>query len=171
MARLVGHEGLINTPGYERNGYPTDGSATEWINRTGRWSLIDEAKFYPASIAKVEANLAGAHEAVEALRGGGNYSGETVAIASREHDLSSGHTRTAVATWSGICGQVVATIYDMVVEIYHELLFSDLQATLFADICVGGWVALCCERAQPSTRSRASRIGFAMVTRSPSARR
>ena len=133
VARLVGHEGLIEFLGYERNGYPTDGSATEWINRTGRWSLIDEAKFYPASIAKVEANLAGAHEAVEALRGGGNYSGETVAIASREHDLRIGSHTTAVATWSGICGQVVATIYDMVVEIYHELLFSDLQATLFAD--------------------------------------
>jgi hypothetical protein len=34
---------------------------------------------------------------------------------------------------SGICGQVVATVYDMVAQIYHELLFSELQATLFAD--------------------------------------
>ncbi|MDG4666057.1 hypothetical protein [Mycobacterium sp. 236(2023)] len=44
-----------------------------------------------------------------------------------------GHEGLTVATWSGICGQVVATIYDMVMEIYHALLFSELQATLFAD--------------------------------------
>lgn len=34
---------------------------------------------------------------------------------------------------SGVCGQVLATVYDMVAEIYHELLFSELQANLFAE--------------------------------------
>lgn len=133
VARLVGHEGLNEFLGHERKGYPTDGSANEWIDRTGRWSLQEEGKFYPASIANVEALIAAAHEAVEALRGGGNYSGDAALLASREHDQRIGSHTTAAATWSGIRGQVVATIYDMVVEIYHELLFSELQATLFAD--------------------------------------
>jgi hypothetical protein len=134
VARLVGHQDLIDFLGYELNGYPTDGSAGgEWIDRSGRWSSTEEKKYYTVSIAKVEASLVGAHEAVEALRGGGNYSGDYVAIASREHDQRILQYTNVVATWSGICGQVVATIYEVVVEIYHELLFSELQATLFAD--------------------------------------
>ena len=36
-----------------------------------------------------------------------------------------------IATNGGICKQVVATIYSLVAEVYHELLFSDLQVTLF----------------------------------------
>ena len=40
VARLVGHEGLIEFLGYERNGYPTDGSATTSVTTaTGATSL------------------------------------------------------------------------------------------------------------------------------------
>jgi hypothetical protein len=133
VARLVGYEALTEFLGHERNGYPLDGSANEWVGRAGRWSSGDDGTFFPQSIAKVDAHLAGAYESLEALRGGGNYSGEYVAIAAREHDQRITSATSVVATWSGISGQVVATIYDMVVEIYHELLFSELQATLFAD--------------------------------------
>lgn len=134
VARLVGHEDLIEFLGYERNGYPLDGgTAGKWIDRAGRRAVGADGKFYQHSIAKIEANLAGAHEALEALRGGGNYSGEYVAIAAREHDQRISATMGSIGTWSGISGQVVATVYDMVAEIYHELLFSELQATLFAD--------------------------------------
>ncbi|WP_234784644.1 hypothetical protein [Mycolicibacter heraklionensis] len=133
LARLVGHEALAEFLYYERNGYPSDGSANEWVGRAGRWSIDTEGKFFFQPIAKVEANRAGAQESLEALRGGGNYSGDHVAIAAREHDQRIISARTAIAALSGICGQVVATIYDMVVEIYHELLFSELQATLFAE--------------------------------------
>ena len=132
VARLVGHEELTTFLGYERNGYPTDGTATDWIGRAGRWSG-DEDKFYPGSISQIEATLDAGNQAVTALQGGGNYSGDYITIASREHDNRiAGHARNA-GTMSGICGQVVATVYDMVAEIYHELLFSELQATLFAD--------------------------------------
>ena len=133
VARLVGHEELIEFLRYERSGYPLDGTANEWIDRTGRWSSQEESKFYPLSIAKVEAQIAAAQQAVEALQGGGNYSGDAALLASREHDTRIGSHTTAAATWSGISGQVIATVYEMVVEIYHELLFSELQATLFAD--------------------------------------
>lgn len=69
---------------------------------------------------------------MEALRGGGNYSGERASIAGREHDKKiSGHA-DVLGTLDAICGQVVATTYDMVVEVYHELMLSELQGTLFA---------------------------------------
>ena len=133
IARLIGHEDLTTFLGYERNGYPTDGTATDWIGRAGRWSGGDEDKFYPESISKVEATLDAANQAVTAMQGGGNYSGEYITVASREHDNRIARQARDAGTMSGICGQVVATVYDMVAEIYHELLFSELQATLFAD--------------------------------------
>ncbi|GCD88202.1 hypothetical protein [Nocardioides sp. LS1] len=131
LARLVGHEDLTTFLGYERNGYPTDGTATAWIGRAGRWT-DDEDKFYPKSISKIEANLDAANQSVNAMQGGGNYSGDYALVASRDHDTRIASHANLAGTLSGICGQVVATVYDMVAEIYHELLFSELQATLFA---------------------------------------
>ncbi len=81
----------------------------------------------------MEANLEAAQEAIKAMRGGGNYSGDYITIAAREHDGRISGQANVASTWSGICGQVAATVYDMVAEIYHELLFSELQAALFAD--------------------------------------
>lgn len=133
VARLVGHEELIDFLGFERNGYPTDPSPREWITKAGRRAPNDDKKFYAMSIAKIEASLAASQVAIEALRGGGNYSGEAAYIASRDHDLRIEARAADISMWSGICGQVVATVYDLVMEVYHELLFSELQAALFAD--------------------------------------
>jgi hypothetical protein len=133
IARLVGHAELMEFLGYERNGYPTDRSATVWIERAGRLADKEKGTFYSQSIAKVEAQIESAHGAIDAMRSGGNYSGDMIAIAAREHDHRIMGYANNLGTWTGICGQVVATIYDMVAEIYHELLFSELQASLFAD--------------------------------------
>lgn len=133
VARLVGQEELIELLGFERKGYPTDGSAFKWIEKTGRWSDQKAEKFFPLSISKIEALLASSQEAIEALQGGGNYSGDYALVASEKHDNRIAFHAGQVAQWSGICGQIVATIYDLVMEIYHELLFSELQASLFAD--------------------------------------
>lgn len=129
LARLAGHDELTEFLACERNGYT--GSEAKWIKRAGRSAA--EGKYYNASIAKVEANLEAAHEAINAMRGGGNYSGDYITVASRQHDDRIASQASTVGIWSGIAGQVVAATYDMVSEIYHELLFSELQATLFAD--------------------------------------
>ncbi|MFG2737937.1 hypothetical protein ACGFX7_24330 [Streptomyces harbinensis] len=133
LARLVGHTELAEFLGFERNGYPTDGSAEPWIGRAGRWADNEKKTFYTSSIAKVEARVESAQQAVDAMRGGGNYSGEYALLASRNHDERILQSSTVVGTWAGICGQVVAVVYDVITEIYHELLFSELQASLFAD--------------------------------------
>lgn len=133
VARLVGHEELLEFVGFERNGYPSDSSARRWIHKAGRRSPQGGDKFVAISIPKIEAHLAASQQAIEALRGGGNYSGDYILPASRDHDARIGAHASNIGTWSGICGQVVATAYDLVLEIYHELLFSELQASLFAD--------------------------------------
>ncbi|QAY64838.1 hypothetical protein ET495_09860 [Xylanimonas allomyrinae] len=134
LARLVNHEELMEFLRLERDGYSGAGAAANmWIGRAGRWADADDGKFYPMPLAKVEGMLDASREALQTLRGGGNYSGESVVIAAREHDQKVGAHARAIATFSGITGQVVATVYTAVVEIYHELLFSELQATLFGD--------------------------------------
>ncbi|MGX1513824.1 AbiTii domain-containing protein [Streptomyces collinus] len=133
LARLVGHTELTEFLGFERNGYPTDGSASAWIGRAGRWADKEKKTFYTMSIAKVEGRVESAQQAIDALRGGGNYSGDMLIPASRDHDSRILQSSNNFGTWIGICGQIVATVYDMITEIYHELLFSELQASLFAD--------------------------------------
>jgi hypothetical protein len=81
----------------------------------------------------MEAQAESNRRAIDAMQGGGNYSGDMALVASGNHDGRILNLASAVSTKNGICGQVVATVYDMVTEIYHELLFSELQASLFAD--------------------------------------
>lgn len=133
LARLVGHTELTEFLGLERSGYTTARSTDVWIGRAGRWADKEESTRYTESIAKVEARVESVQQALEALRGGGNYSGDGIVTASRDHDTRIIQLSSALGTWTGICAQVVAAIYDVVAEIYHELLFSELQASLFAD--------------------------------------
>ncbi|MFF3624941.1 hypothetical protein [Streptomyces sp. NPDC002467] len=133
LARLVGHTELTEFLGFERNGYPAAGAPQAWIERAGRWSDNEKKTFHISSIAKVEAMVESSRQAIDAMRGGGNYSGDNALLASRGHDERILASSVAVSKWTGICGQVTATVYDMVAEIYHELLFSELQASLFAD--------------------------------------
>ncbi|MEV6012714.1 hypothetical protein AB0M29_38770 [Streptomyces sp. NPDC051976] len=133
LARLVGHTELTEFLGFERDGYPSDGSAAAWIERAGRWAEQEKKTFYTLSIAKVEAQAEAFQQAIDALRGGGNYSGDKALLASCDHDTRIVQSSANLGVWTGICGQVVATVYGMVTEIYHELLFSQLQASLFGD--------------------------------------
>lgn len=132
LARLVGHGQLTEFLGWERDGYHGDGSDKHWIGRAGRWSSDDKEKFYPAPLVKIESAIDAARQALQTLSGGGNYSGEHASIAAREHDQKINAHSKVLGTYSGISSQVVSTVYGMVAEIYHELLFSELQATLFA---------------------------------------
>jgi AbiTii len=135
LARLVGQDDLLTFLKLEREGYPTDGSVNGWIGRADRWDPEGktEGVFYPAPLSRIEATLQGQQGAIEALKGGGNYSGEYASIAGREHDQKITALARSIGTLSSICGAVVSTVYGLAMDTYHELLFSDLQATLFAD--------------------------------------
>lgn len=134
VARLVNHDDLLTVLRYEREGYPLDGSANEWISRTDRW--IDKAKLtcHPAPLTRIEAIVEETRNAVDALKSGGNYSGEWASIAAREHDQKILANSQAVGELAAISGAVVSLVYGTVTEIYHELMFSELQASLFATV-------------------------------------
>jgi hypothetical protein len=130
LARLVGHTDLSEFLELERNGYQ-GANSSKWIDRAGR--SMEENKFRPTPLAQIEASVRATEQALDALRGGGNYSGDYIITAGRNHDDKIVVNSRNLAQLAGITGQVVSTIYEMVVEIYHELLFSELQATLFED--------------------------------------
>lgn len=134
VARLTGHDDLLTFITLERDGYETAAGMQAhavWIDRAGRRS--DAMHYYTAPLSKIEANVESSRETLKSLQGGGRYSGEWVTIAAREHDEKITATSGMLALMSAICKKVVATIYDLIVEIYHELLFSELQASLFSD--------------------------------------
>lgn len=131
LARILGHEDLLAFLALERNGYSGGPAERPWVDRAGR--RAEDDKFWPMPLTTVEANLVAAREALEALRGGGNYSGDYASVAAREHDAKVAAYSKTLGLWSAICAQVVSTVYDLTAEAYHELLFSELQATLFAD--------------------------------------
>lgn len=130
LARLVGHEDLQEFLALERDGYPD--ATSRWVKKAGRLSDLKDDTYYPAPITKIEALRNSSAQAIEALSGGGNYSGNYALVAGREHDKKISNHAASLGTLEAVCGQVVATVYDMVVDIYHELMFSELQASLFA---------------------------------------
>ncbi|MBF6138370.1 hypothetical protein IU501_35960 [Nocardia otitidiscaviarum] len=132
VARLVGHDDLQTFLQFEREGYPSDGTAREWIRRADRQNRGDDT-FYPVPLTRIEATVESAQAAIDALKGGGNYSGEYASIAGREHDEKIVGLAQQIGPLAAISGAVASTIYSFVMEIYHELLFSELQAALFAD--------------------------------------
>lgn len=132
LARLVGHDELQTFLRYEREGYPSSAYNDPWVERAGRKGA--EGEWWSAPLSHIEAAIESSESAITALRGGGNYSGEFASVAAREHDHKIVQYANQTAPLSSICGAVVSTTYSLVTEIYHELLFSELQSTLFATV-------------------------------------
>lgn len=133
VARLTNQDELLEFLDLERSGYASDPVNWYWVKRTGRESKDKEGHYYPHSVIEVEAQLESARSSIQALSSGGNYSGDYIAIAAREHDDRIAAQARFAAILSTISGQVVSIVYDMVLDIYHELLFSQLQASLFSE--------------------------------------
>ncbi|WP_210769328.1 hypothetical protein [Occultella kanbiaonis] len=156
LARLTGHEYLNTLVTLERDGYK--GSAPEeWVRRTGRIAEEKEDGKYTLwtySIGEVEAQIRSAEGALQALRGGGNYSGDYIITASGNHDGKIQGAAATLRTVSAIRAAVIAAVYGYVTEIYHELLFSELQESLFSatQIAVDGALRTSRSRSTPKNR-------------------
>lgn len=136
LARLVGHDDLQEFLAFERNGYAGSGWA-KWAESAGRRippkkNDGGDPKYRVDPLAAIESTVTSSQQAIDALHGGGNYSGEMAFVSSRDHDNRIASHALLVSRGTSICKQVISTVYELLVEIYHELLFSELQATLFA---------------------------------------
>ena len=133
LARLMRDDVAQQWLGFEINGVPGTPEGRVWMTRARRWTDKAENKGYWAPAAELEAVRAGSESAVAALAGSVSLSGDLIALALRERSqLITVHTRTAT-TMSKVLASIDAQIYRYAGDVYAELQFSELQASLFED--------------------------------------
>ncbi len=129
LVRLVPNDEFADFLRFEREGYPLDGSDAEWLRRAGRESGDD--KYFYVPLSKIVANAESAKARLEADGGSRSFSGEMLALASREHDAHLSQLASDYGKMQGVATQVMTTVYDQVSAMNHELRFSTTQESLF----------------------------------------
>lgn len=131
LARLLEDDEAHTWIDFELRGYPNDGSKIEqtWLRRMGRLSSDGKGYFIP--LARVAAEADGQEQRLAAA-GGMSLSGEMLIPATREHHQLLGRTAQAMSLFTSIEGNVIAAIYEFASASFYTLLFSGLQADLFA---------------------------------------
>lgn len=131
LARLTRDDAAQEWLGFEISGVPNTPRGREWMSQTRRWANKEEGKGYWGPCAELEAVHAGAEAARAALAGDVSLSGDLVALAMRERSASlNGHTNTAT-TMAKVLAAIDARVYAYASDIYAELRFSQIQASLF----------------------------------------
>jgi len=133
VARLVGHDELTAFLALEQSGYAGQKQVAAWVTLAGRWIDDKQEKYYSASLATIYAQCESSRLALQTMQGGVSFSGEWANVSSGRHYTAVNNSKSELARYSGICQQVTASVYQLVTTIYHELLFSSLQAGLFAE--------------------------------------
>lgn len=131
LARLLEDDEARIWINYELHGYPNDGSAVEaaYLRRMGR--LKEDGAGYFIPLARIAAEADGQEQRL-AASGGMSLSGDMLIPATREHHQVLGRTAQALSLFRSIEGNVIAVIYEFASTSFYALLFSGLQADLFA---------------------------------------
>ena len=112
LVRLVPNDEFADFLRFEREGYPLDGSDTEWLRRAGR--KTDDDKYFYVPLSKIVANAESARARLEADGGSRSFAGEMIALASREHDGHLSQQANAYGKMQAVATQVMTTVYDQV---------------------------------------------------------
>ena len=131
LARLVRDEEAQVWLGYELYGYPNDSSADTEISLAGRWSDADKGIAFRVPLARLLAVADAEQSKLQAMQVS-SFGGDRAFVAVREHQTALNRTSERLGRLRGVVGSVISMIHAWVTRIYHELLFSDLQAELFA---------------------------------------
>ncbi|WP_157358676.1 hypothetical protein [Amycolatopsis sp. ATCC 39116] len=132
LARLVRDYEAQEWLNFEISGVPSTDKGTEWMTRAGRWSDRSEGKGYWLSLLALESHKESTELAISAMSNG-NLSGDMVVIASRERMKNITQSANTAAMIGRVLAQVESHVYDFASRTYYELMFSELQASLFED--------------------------------------
>ncbi|MFI5563350.1 hypothetical protein ACIA2T_29050 [Amycolatopsis japonica] len=132
LARLSRNSEAQVWLGYEINGVPKTSDGRAWMDKTGRWDKQEEEVGYLLSAPALEAHRSSAASVISVMDST-SLSGEWVLVANRDRIQNINSYARVVSTVGAILAQVEALIYEFVSETYHELMFSELQASLFED--------------------------------------
>jgi hypothetical protein len=133
LARLLGDSTQTTWLNYESSGYPNDPKADPFITATYRWVDVEKRQAYWSGAAQIDALAGAVEQQLTGLRVP-DVSGELAALTIREVR----ENRTAIANQLAQLNIVVAAIkanaHTVVLGWYHELLFAQRQADLFATV-------------------------------------
>jgi AbiTii len=132
LARLMRDEEAQRWLGYEIEGVPGDAGGKAWMSQTKRWTNQDEGLGYWMPASQLEATRAGA-EAARAAQTGVSLSGDMLFPIMRERSATIASYTAEATAMSKILGAVEARVYRYASDMYSELQFSEIQASLFEE--------------------------------------
>jgi hypothetical protein len=132
LARLMGDEEAQRWLGYEIEGVPNTAEGRAWMTQAKRWTNQNDGRGYWTPAGDLEATRAGA-EASRAALTGINLSGDMLYPIMRELSGNIASYTSQATKMSKILGAVDARVYRYASDVYAELQFSEIQASLFEE--------------------------------------
>ena len=133
LARLMRDDAAQEWLGFEINGVPATTEGIEWMSRTRRWTDVEAKEGYWMPAAEIDAVRASNEAGLAALSGSVSLSGDFVATAMRERSgLMVAHTNN-IQAMSKVLAAIDAQVYQYASDMYAELQFSEMQASLFEE--------------------------------------
>jgi hypothetical protein len=143
LARLMRDDAAQEWLGFEINGVPSSDKGMQWMTRTRRWTNKEEKEGYWAPAASLEAIRDASQGALNAFSGGVSLSGDYVTIAMRERNGQINQHTNNVSKMEQVLSAIDARLYGYASDVYAELRFSEIQASLFEQsrVAVDGTLA------------------------------
>lgn len=131
LARLMQDDTAQEWLRFEIEGVPNSARGREWMTRARRWTDEEATRGYWAPAAELEAILEGSRSSAAQLAGDVSLSGDYITIAMRERSqLITSHNKNATSM-AKVLAAIDAQIYRYAGDVYAELRFSQVQASLF----------------------------------------
>jgi 5-methylcytosine-specific restriction enzyme A len=133
LARLMADSEAQTWLDFELHGYDKSDLAKKYAKQTGRWQPKSDDKGFWASFAKIQAFLEGERSHLAAIRGS-SFSGEMILAAQQRQRDEISEAVKNISILAAVDSGLRASLYGFAMRTYHELLFSEIQAELFADV-------------------------------------
>jgi hypothetical protein len=101
------------------------------MTRTRRWTEQEERKGYWGSAASLEAVRDSSRGALDAIGGSVSLSGDYGGVAMRERTAVLGQYTKNISDMEKVLAAVDVQLYSYASDVYVELRFSEIQASLF----------------------------------------
>ncbi len=134
LARLVSDDNASEWLYCELHGYdPSSPRLHELLSMTCRWVDDEKTKGYTVSLSALQGMLEAEKSKMSALQST-NMSGDYIVIAQNNRFKQLNTASQNIASLSAIISGVMAALHDFATRTYYELLFSEIQADLFASM-------------------------------------
>ncbi len=134
LARLVSDEDTQAWLQFELHGY--DLHSPRWrqlVEMTGRWADAEKSSIHTASLSSLQGTLDAERGKLASLQST-SLAGDSIIVAQNNRFIQLNLTASNIAAHTTVISGVLAALHDFVARTYYELLFSEIQAELFASV-------------------------------------